>query len=142
MWLYGSGLSRLSSIHLEGNQISSQGVTTLCNLMVGNTALNLISLSNNPIGDEGAKILSKLLANQSSLAALYLDRIGIGDVGLKHIAMALSSQSSLTDISLKFNNAITEIGTATLRKALSSHAALPPNVLRDIALKESEQRQL
>ena len=138
----GGGLPDLFSMQLDDNQISPQGILTLCSLMiknmrVRNTPLKLISLSNNPIGDEGIVYLSKLLFCQSSLTALYLNHIGIGDAGVRLIAQALSSKSSLTDISLKFNDAITEVGIAALRKALTLHPFLPPSVLRDVAHKES-----
>jgi internalin A len=85
------GLTALTSLRLNGNEIGAEGARHLSGL----TALTSLNLSGNSIGDEGARHLSGLTA----LTRLNLWNNSIGAEGARHLA----GLTALTSLNLNGN---------------------------------------
>jgi hypothetical protein len=103
--------TRLSILHLGGNQIGNAGVQHLASMLKHNSILEELYLGLNEIGDSGVVALANALAVQNrTLRLLVLDQNQIGDVGVIAIARAVIVNTVLMYLSIRRNPPITYAG--------------------------------
>lgn len=107
------------SLQLQGNAITSQGITIITDSLLKNfSTLQDLWLSNNCISDVGVQTLTRtFLSNNRVLKQLHLGSNCITDQGVQYLAGLLRSNVPLTDLWL-YNNQITDEGVQHLTHAL------------------------
>jgi Ran GTPase-activating protein (RanGAP) involved in mRNA processing and transport len=94
----------LTALNLDGNEmIGTDGVVVIAEAMKHNKSLAILILGDIPFGDEGARSIESLLRTNVSLKELHMWGCGIGDAGVAAITDALRTNKSLKTISLGEN---------------------------------------
>lgn len=94
-------------IDLRGNNIRSDGATSIAQLLKVNTSIQTISLEWNCIGiwETGIQSLADALSVNRTLVELDLRNNKIGPQGIRSLSIALKHNTSLKRIDLRWNNA-------------------------------------
>jgi Ran GTPase-activating protein (RanGAP) involved in mRNA processing and transport len=111
-----------TGLELWGNEITSQGVSILANVLHNNTTLKELRLSDNHVSDSGIQHLARILSiNSSNLKGLDLDSNSITDEGAQYLSEMLKMNSRLTYLRLS-KNKIGNQGVQLLANALAQHS--------------------
>jgi len=94
----------LTSIDLDSNSISPEGVVAIAEAVKTNRTLRLINLRQNNIGLRGAIAIAEALKINDALTSINLSEGQISFEGLTAIAEALKINRSLTQIKLNVNH--------------------------------------
>ncbi|CAF1596394.1 unnamed protein product [Didymodactylos carnosus] len=106
------------SLHICNTQITTKGVSYLCQALKVNSAIvTSLTLTNNQISDKGITLISKLMIKNKTIDSLNLGGNLITDKGVKQIAIMLKKNKTLFELRLQ-ENLITDIGMELLIQAL------------------------
>ena len=105
------------------NQIGSEGVEALAEVLKSNSTLQELNLFCNQAGDDGAIALAQALKSNSTLINLDLTDNHITSKGIDFIAQSLKSNSALRKIYLRAN-AIGDSGVKALAQAFKSNSTI------------------
>ena len=103
---------------LQGNQISSVGISPIAQAFKQTSFLHVLILHDNNLGDQGIRSLATALSlSKSNLNVLGLESTGITDQGAAYLAEMLTSNTTLTSLGLGEND-IGDRGAQLLANAL------------------------
>ena len=131
--------SKLKDLHLYNCQLDDQGLSALCDGLLGNSTVKKLSLSGNNISSIGWRALSTILQHPNcKLIELDLSKTGINDESASVLGNALSGLSSLKVLYLSLNHSIGSADWQTLFNQLSQtsvkHLDLTNNYIHDYSL--------
>ncbi len=108
-------------LFLSSNQISSEGVSTLVNVLRNIPTLEELYLDCNRVSDLGVQLLAQGISHDNTnLKVLYLGSNGITQEGAYHLAEMLKTNQTLRRLNLSENN-IGDQGVQLLANALNRH---------------------
>jgi Ran GTPase-activating protein (RanGAP) involved in mRNA processing and transport len=93
----------ITSVHLQGTEISDESAANLADVFKENTAINFVDLSNNAITSVGAALLGDALKVNRGIAVVDLSGNSIGDAGAASLAEALLVNTGITTMDLSDN---------------------------------------
>ena len=123
----------LTELVIGANEVGQKGATALSEALKVNKVLSEFGLAGNPTGNAGAFALASALRLNAALTVLDVRHNSIGTEGGKAIAEALKVNGGggthrvLEEISL-MDNAIGEVGLASLGKAVRANAITAPHL--------------
>lgn len=102
------GMNRLKYLYLGDNFINDDGLSDLCNYLKRDRyrSLVVLGLSKNQITSNGAKDLAQMLIKNQTLFVLGLEENQIDDEGAKYLTSALKENRTLKSLYLTGNKAI------------------------------------
>ena len=106
----------MQQLWLEGNNFSSQCITTIAEKC---TNISILSLRDNNISEKVADVLSETLSKNSNLQQLYLGNNDLQDKGVIKISEALNTTEYLLTLDL-MNNNISEAAADALASVITS----------------------
>ena len=108
-------------LSLQGNEITSDGMTILARKLSEDVGLETLHLSKNRIDDVNIDYWTKVLFTRCSrLTFLSLDQNSIGDEGAQYLAMIIKTNTTLTDLWLS-SNKISNVGAQALATVLTTN---------------------
>lgn len=117
------GLSKskaLKGLHLEENEFYDEGVQVLANALSNEgSSVKWLYLGGNDISDEGVQYLSDMLRKNRKITHLWLNRNEITDQGVQMLCDTLiDSCSPLQELNLSHNNSMTNESVEYLCKII------------------------
>ena len=122
--------NKLKQLWLEGNNLSSQSITTIAGALKKCTNISVLSQRDNHISEEVAGVLSEALSEKSDLQQLYLGNNQLEDRGVIRISEALNTTHGLLTLDL-MNNNISEAAADALASVITSCSQLEQLYLGD-----------
>ncbi|CAF4387115.1 unnamed protein product [Rotaria sp. Silwood2] len=108
-------------LRLQGQRITSNGVSILAKTLQNNETLEILDLSKNRVCDTGVADSAQVLAlNNSALKTLSIRSASVTDVGIQHLAEMLKTNTVLTGLELS-ENQISDRGVELLANSLTRH---------------------
>ena len=115
---------------LEGNNLSSQGISTIANVIKECKKICVLDLRDNEIKQDVADVLSKAIAHKYELQHLYLGNNQLENRGVKKTTEALNTTHGLLTLDL-MNNNISEAAADALVSVITSCRLLEQLYLGD-----------
>ena len=131
-----SSSNEIKQLWLEGNNLSSQSITTMANALKKCRKLLVLSLRNNNICDGEGDVLSEALSGKSNLQQLYLGNNQLEDRGVIKMTEALNTIHGLLTLDL-MNNNISEVAADALATVITSCRLLEQLYLGDNKLRST-----
>ena len=123
----------MQQLWLEGNNFSSQCITTIAEKC---TNISILSLRDNNISEKVADVLSEALSKNLNLQQLYLGNNDLQDRGVIKITEALNTTEYLLTLDL-MNNNISEAAAYALASVITSCSQLDQLYLGDNKLQST-----
>ena len=119
----GNKETKLASLNVSFNYISSVGATAVAAMVAVTGSLTALDLTDNNLKDEGVSAVCKAIQSnkETKLASLNFKNNGIRPGGANALAAMVAVTGSLTECGLSYNNMSKE-GEALIRKAVEGKA--------------------
>ena len=142
-----SATSKLQSLKIDENQITSTGAKAVAAYVAISASLTKLSLASNKLEEEGAKAICEALKGHKTLRELDVSghpelgsNIG-GPAGVKHVAGMLVANGSLRFVNALSNQLDAESATMLLQAKASQAKAQTPS-LRSLCGLTREEREI
>ena len=105
---------KITNLNLSYNQISDDGVLSICECLRQNNTLQHLNMSHNTISVKGAKELADVIQVNKTLRSLDISYCGIPDNGIVVISESYKSSKTLQNLIVSWNNNQSFVNTGVL----------------------------